>query len=144
MGIEAEHKVVSVQGSFLCAEAHPDLGGLLLVLAISESLFTWDDYCKELPATVNAATENYRVHPAVHAATQKVHMHTYIHNKGFDPVLNCHAACQLRTSRFAVTRHSVVFSAPGAGDIFAQCSPLKTCYCFHMYLQLHVHHSTTE
>lgn len=102
MGIETEQKVIFVQGSFLCAEAHPDLGGSLLVLAISESLLTWDDYCKELPATapaddnIDAATENYHVHPAVHAATQKV-MHTYIHNKGFDPVFNCHAACPLRT-----------------------------------------------
>ena len=67
-----------MQGSFLCAEAHPDLGELLLVLSISESLLTWHDYCKALPATVptddnnHAATNNSCVHPAVLAATQKV------------------------------------------------------------------------
>ena len=51
----AERHSTSVQGSFLCAEAHPDLGGSLLVLAISESLLPWEDYCKALPST--AATE---------------------------------------------------------------------------------------
>ena len=78
MGILNEQSNFYVQGSFLCAEAHPDLGDLLLVLSISESLLTWDDYCKALPATApaddnnDAATNNHRVHPAVLAATQEV------------------------------------------------------------------------
>ena len=80
--IALEHRAICSQGSFLCAEAHPDLGGSLLVLAVSESLLTWDDYCKALPSAASsdddqdAATTDYCVHPAVHAATLKVHPHS--------------------------------------------------------------------
>lgn len=67
-----------MQGAFLCAEAHPDLGGSLLVVAVSESLLSWDDYCKALPSTAlpddldDADANNCFEHPAVHAATMKV------------------------------------------------------------------------
>lgn len=73
-----EHPPLSMQGSFLCAEAHPDLGGSLVVLAISESLLPWEDYCKALPSSAvpddehAADTSNCCAHPAVHAAAMKV------------------------------------------------------------------------
>ncbi|KAL3162268.1 hypothetical protein ABBQ32_009960 [Trebouxia sp. C0010 RCD-2024] len=68
----------SNKGSFLCTEAHPDLGGSLVVLAISESLLPWEDYCKALPSSAvpddmhAADTSNCCTHPAVHAAAMKV------------------------------------------------------------------------
>lgn len=77
-----EQQPVSVQGSFLCTEAHPDLGGSLVVLAISESLLPWEDYCKALPSSAvpddmhAADTSNCCTHPAVHAAAMKVPANT--------------------------------------------------------------------
>ena len=138
-----EQRAISVQGSFLCAEAHPDLGGSLLVLAISDSLLTWDDYCKALPATAptdddnDAATSNYCVHPAVHAATQKV-MHTRIPKQGPESALSCHAVPYLHTGQLDITRYFSVCSVPSTGKIFAHCLRVLGLTVFKGYLQLHV------
>ena len=66
---------VFVQGNFVCVEAHPDLGGSLMVLAIKEGLLSWPDYCKALhvidPDAENAL-DNVQPHSAVHAAVAEV------------------------------------------------------------------------
>ena len=64
-----------MQGTFLCAEANPDLGESLMVLAIKEGLLTWPDYCKAIDPDAKTALENVQPHSAVRAAMAEV-----IHN----------------------------------------------------------------
>lgn len=91
LGCLSSYLAGSMQGAFLCTEAHPNLGGNLLVLALSESLLSWADYCKALPLAAaliddadsddeHVSAESH-VHPAVYAALAKVNLHLHMQNK---------------------------------------------------------------